>query len=172
VRDTNVGDCRWCWSPRILVADQATRLEAPVTEPSLEELEGQRRELLERLAEVGDFRRGSVHENYRRCGKPNCVCATPGHPGHGPRLIWTRTGPGGKTRARQIKPEEEQKVRAELATYHQFAKITDEIVEVNEAICEARPPGAPQPRPATPPAEPDGERGGSTRRSRRSSPPR
>ena len=149
-------------------------METLVTEPSLEDLEAQRRELLEKLAEVGDFRRGSVHENYRRCGKPNCVCATLGHPGHGPRLIWTRTGPGGKTRARQIKPEEEQKVRAELDNYYRYAGISDQIVEVNEAICEARPPGAsaPRQRPATPSAEPDGERGGSTRRSRRSSPPR
>jgi hypothetical protein len=145
-----------------------------VTGPSLEELEAQRRELLEQLAVVGDFRRGSVHENFRRCGKSNCVCATAGHRGHGPRLVWTRTGPGGKTRGRQIRPEEEQKVRAELDNYFRFADISDQIVEVNEAICEARPPGAsmPQPRPATPSAEPDGEKGGSTRRSRRSSPPR
>jgi len=146
-----------------------------VTEPSLEELEAQRRELFGQLADVGDFRRGSVHENYRRCGKSYCACAkVPGHPGHGPRLIWSRTGPGGKTRGRQIKPEEEQKVRAELEAYYRFAELSDQIVEVNEAICEARPPGAsqPQPRPATPPAVPDGERGGSSSRSRRSSPPR
>jgi hypothetical protein len=25
----------------------------------------------------------------RRCGKPNCVCAQPDHPGHGPRYLWT-----------------------------------------------------------------------------------
>jgi hypothetical protein len=145
----------------------------PVIEPSLQELEAQRRELFEKLAEVGDFRRGSVHENFRRCGKPNCVCATPGHPGHGPRLIWTRTGPRGKTRARQLKPGEEQKVRAELDNYYRYAELSDQIVEVNEAICEARPPGVstPQPRPAPSP-EPDGEKGGSAPRSRRRSSPR
>jgi hypothetical protein len=64
---------------------------------------------------------------------------------------------------------EVDKVRAELANYHQFAKIADELVEVNEAICEARAPGASV---SAPPAEPDGEKGGSTPRSRRSSPPR
>ena len=145
-----------------------------MTEPSLEELEARRRELFGQLAEVGDFRRGSVHENYRRCGKSYCACAkVPGHPGHGPRLIWTRTGPGGKTRGRQLRPEEEQKVRAELAKYYRFADLSDQIVEVNEAICEARPPGASAaapPAPQTPGS--DGEKGGSTRRSRRSSPPR
>lgn len=145
-----------------------------MTEPSLEDLEAQRRELIEMLAEVGDFRRGSVSYSYRRCGKANCACArTPGHPGHG-RLMWTRTGPDGKTRGRLIKPTEEQKVRSELENYHRYAGISDQIVEVNEAICEARPPGAsaPQQRPTAPPAVPDGEKGGSAGRSRRSSRPR
>lgn len=142
-----------------------------MTEPSLEELEAQRRELLERLAEVGDFRRGSVSYSYRRCGKANCACArTPGHRGHG-RLMWTRTGPDGKTRGRLIRPAEEQKVRAELENYYRYADVSDQIVEVNEAICEARPPGAALPQPA-PRAEPDGEKRGSAPRSRRSSPPR
>lgn len=145
-----------------------------MTEASMEELEARRRELIERLAEVGDFRRGSVSYSYRRCGKANCACARmPGHPGHG-RLMWTRTGPDGRTRGRLIKATEEQKVRAELENYYRYAGISDQIVEVNEAICEARPPGAPQPqpRPVSPPAGPDGEKGGSARRSRRSSPPR
>ncbi|WP_414687391.1 DUF6788 family protein [Mycobacterium sp.] len=35
----------------------------------------------EPLAATGDFRRGSISENYRRRGKPNCVCAQPDHPG-------------------------------------------------------------------------------------------
>ena len=145
-----------------------------MTGPSLEEMEAQRRELIEKLAEVGDFRRGSVSYSYRRCGKANCACArTSGHPGHG-RLMWTRTGPDGRTRGRLIKPTEEQKVRAELENYYRYADVSDQIVEVNEAICEARAPGAsaPQPRPAAPSMEPDGEKGGSGRRSRRSSPPR
>ena len=62
-----------------------------MTEPSLPELEAERDRLYTQLAGVGDFRRGSVSENYRRCGKPNCACAAPDHPGHGPRLLWTRS---------------------------------------------------------------------------------
>lgn len=141
---------------------------------SLDDLEAQRRELFELLAGVGDFRRGSVSENYRRCGKPNCACARPGHPGHGPRLLWTRTVGPGKSRTRQLRADEVDKVRGELENYHRFADLSDKIVEVNEAICEARPLDAsmPQPRPAAPPAGPDGQKGGSTPRSRRSSPRR
>jgi hypothetical protein len=109
-------------------------------DPSLSELEARRAQLYERLADTGDVRRGSVSENYRRCGKPNCACARPDHPGHGPRYLWTRTVPGRGSTGRQLAPDEVAKVRAELANYQRFARVTDQIVEVNEAICEARPP--------------------------------
>ena len=58
--------------------------------------------LYEQLAATGDFRRGSISENYRRCGKPNCACAQPDHPGHGPRYLWTRTVAGRGTKGRQL----------------------------------------------------------------------
>jgi hypothetical protein len=32
-----------------------------------------------------------------------------------------------------------EKVRGELAAYQEFASLAERIVEVNEAICEARP---------------------------------
>ncbi len=83
--------------------------------------------------------------------------------------VWTRTTVGRKTRGRQLDRAEVDKVRAELVPYQQFAKITDQIVEVNEAICEARLVAAAIP--AAPP-DTDGEKGGSAPRSRRSSRPR
>jgi len=109
-----------------------------MTEPSLQELEEQRAGLLARLAATGDLRPGSINATYRRCGKPNCACAQPGHPGHGPRWLWTRSA-GGRTRTRQLSPGELDKVRAELAAYKEFAALSEQIVEVSEAICEARP---------------------------------
>ena len=109
-----------------------------MTELSLQELEQQRAELLARLAATGDMRPGSINATYRRCGKPNCACAQPGHPGHGPRWLWTKSA-GGRTRTRQLSPGEIGKVRAELAAYKEFAALSEQIVEVNEAICEARP---------------------------------
>ena len=59
-----------------------------MSEPSLPELMAERDRLFAQLSMVGDFRRGSVSENWRRCGKPNCACAAPEHPGHGPRFLW------------------------------------------------------------------------------------
>jgi hypothetical protein len=141
--------------------------------PSLPELEAQRAELYARLAEVGDFRRGSVSENYRRCGKANCVCARPGHPGHGPRMLWTRCGADGKTVGRQVVAGEVDKVRRELDVYHAFAELSEAIVAVNEAICEARPVGPVSDAGGQEPdAGPDGGKGGSSPCSRRRSRPR
>jgi len=107
-------------------------------EEPIDELERHRAELYVRLAETGDFRPGSVNETWRRCGKPNCACAQPDHPGHGPRYLWTRSA-GGKTRSRQLAAAELDKVRREIANYRQFVAVTEQIMQVNEAICEARP---------------------------------
>ena len=139
-----------------------------MTEPSLPELELHRAQLYDRLATTGDFRPGSINATYRRCGKPNCACAQPGHRGHGPRWLWTRSS-GGKTHTRQVAAAELEKVRAELANYREFAALSGQIVEVNEAICEARPVAGPAGEPGE---EPSGEKGGSARRSRRRPPPR
>jgi hypothetical protein len=140
-----------------------------VTDQPLADLEEQRARLFEQLAGLGDFRPGSVNATYRRCGKPNCACAQEGHPGHGPRYLWTRTVAGRGTKGRQLSADEVDKVRAELANYHRFAQVSEQIVAVNEAICEARPPNSAA---TAPPAATGDEKGGYTRRSRRSSPPR
>jgi hypothetical protein len=128
-----------------------------MTERSLPELEQQRAELFARLAATGDLRPGSVNATYRRCGKPNCACARPGHPGHGPRWLWTRSA-GGRTRTRQLSAAEVGKVRAELANYKEFTALSEQIVRVSEAICEARPVTGTG---ALPPAEAGAEKGGS-----------
>jgi hypothetical protein len=138
-----------------------------MTEPTLSELEAERDRLYAQLSRVGDFRRGSVSENWRRCGKPGCACAQPGHRGHGPRMLWTRSGGQGKTVGRQLAAEEVEKVRAELARHAEFTEISRKIVEVNERICEARPVAG-----LDAPSVPEGEKGGPAQRSRRRGPPR
>jgi hypothetical protein len=139
-----------------------------VPDEPLAELEEQRGRLFEQLAATGDFRPGSINVTYRRCGKPNCACGQEGHPGHGPRYLLTRSV-GGKTRSWQLKGAEVEKVRREVANYREFLAVGEQIVEVSEAICEARPVAAAT---GEPPGEPTGERGGSAQRSRRKRPPR
>jgi Family of unknown function (DUF6788) len=125
-----------------------------MTEPSLAELEAERDRLYAQLAVAGDFRRGSVSENYRRCGKPNCACAAPDHRGHGPRFLWTRSAGRRKTVGRQLAAAEVDKVRGELARHAEFTAISEQIAEVNEKICEARPVTG-----AFSPSAPEGEKG-------------
>jgi hypothetical protein len=138
-----------------------------MTEPSLPELEAERDRLYAQLSAIGDFRRGSVSENYRRCGKPNCACAGPDHPGHGPRFLWTRTARGRGTVGRQLSAGEVDRVRREVARHGEFTSTVEQIAEVNEKICEARPAAG-----TDAPLMPEGEKGGSSMRSRRRRPPK
>jgi len=81
---------------------------------------------------------GPLTENLRRRRKPNCACAAPGHPGHGPRFLWTRSAGRRKTVGRQLAAAEVDKVRREVARHGQFAATVEQIAQVNEKICEAR----------------------------------
>jgi len=138
-----------------------------MSEPSLPELEAERDRLYAQLSTIGDFRRGSVSENWRKCGKPNCACAAPEHSGHGPRFLWTRSEGRRKRVGRQLAAAEVAKVRRELARHAEFTALSERVIEVNEQICEARPFPA-----ADAPPVPGGEKGGSSARSRKRSPPR
>jgi uncharacterized protein YdcH (DUF465 family) len=106
---------------------------------SLLSLEQKRENLYQLLQETGDFRRGTISVNYRKCGKKNCACAMEGHQGHGPQYLWNGTIKG-KSYAKSVKlgPELEEYLK-DIANHKRFQKLCDEIVEVNERICEMRP---------------------------------
>jgi hypothetical protein len=136
----------------------------------LAELERRREELYRELGQVGDFRRGSLNEVRRKCGKPNCACAAPEHPGHGPQWNLTRTVDG-RTRAVHLKPGPElDKARREVAEHERFRDLIGRVTAVNVAICQARPAvrgdAGGNASPGT-----GGEKGGSGTRSRRRRPP-
>lgn len=105
---------------------------------TVRELEELRALMLDRIAAVPQFRRGSLQVGYRTCGKASCRCARPGERGHGPRGLWTRTAKGaGGSRGQYIPVEQIDQVRAELDNYAQFAALVEDYVEVNEALCKA-----------------------------------
>ena len=108
-------------------------------EETIESLERQREHLYRQLQEVGDFRRGIISVIYRKCGKKNCACAKEGHPGHGPVHLWNTTIKG-KSYARSVKLGPElQKYLDEIENHRKFVKLCEEIVLVNERICDLRP---------------------------------
>jgi hypothetical protein len=105
---------------------------------AIESLELRRKELLRRLTRLGDFRRGNVSALRRKCGKKNCACAEPTHPGH-PRYLWSTTR-GKKSEALNLRPGPEmEKVVTEVDNYRQFLELTGELIDVNEKICKLRP---------------------------------
>ena len=134
------------------------------------ELERRREELYQELGQVGDFRRGSLNEVRRKCGKPNCACAAPDHPGHGPQWNLTRTVEG-RTRAVHLRPGPElEKARREVAGYERFRDLVGQVTEVNEAICQVR-PAVQGEAGGDFPSGTGGGKGGSGRPSRRRRPP-
>ena len=102
-------------------------------------LERRRAELFGLISQAGDFRRGALNVVWRKCGKPNCRCAQPGHRGHGPQYNLTRRV-GGKTVNEHLKPGPElDKAQREVAEHQRFAALVEEVTAVSEAICAARP---------------------------------
>jgi hypothetical protein len=108
-------------------------------EKELKVLEDERRKLYGMLSEIGDFRRGMISVNYRKCGKPNCICTQEGHPGHGPQYLWNATIKC-KSYAKSIPLGAAlEKRKQETDNYRQFTKLCEQIVQVNERICDLRP---------------------------------
>ena len=108
-------------------------------EDTLKGLEEKRKVVYKKMVETGDFRRGTISVNYRKCGKSNCVCTKSGHPGHGPQYLWNTTIKG-KSYAKNLKLGPElQKYVEEIANHRKFVEVCDELVELNEKVCDLRP---------------------------------
>lgn len=100
--------------------------------------ERKRARVYERLESFGDFRGGSISVSFSKCGKKHCICHQTGHPGHGPRYLWSTTRKG-KSLAQHVRvgPELEQ-VRRQVETGRRFQAWCQEVVELNEQICRLR----------------------------------
>ncbi len=91
------------------------------------------------ILELGDFRSGSITAINGRCGKPNCRCHQPGQLGHGPNFRLTRKI-NGKSVSETFSSEVElRKAQREVEAFHRFRLLSQELLEVNEKICQARP---------------------------------
>lgn len=106
---------------------------------SLASLEQQRSNILTQILEVGDFRSGSISAINGRCGKPNCHCHQPNQPGHGPNFRLTRKIDGKTVSESFSSAAELRKAQREVDAFHRFRQLSQELLEVNERICRARP---------------------------------
>lgn len=106
---------------------------------TLSALEHQRLAILARIADLGDFRSGSITAISGRCGKPECRCHQPNQPGHGPNFRLTRKVDGKTVSETFSSPAELHKAQREVEAFHRFRELSRELLEVNEKICRARP---------------------------------
>ena len=74
-----------------------------------------------------------------RCGKANCCCHQPGHPGHGPNFRLTRKVQGKTISETFCSAVALRKAQREVAEFHKFQALGETLVEVNEKICQLRP---------------------------------
>ncbi len=109
-----------------------------MSDPELH-LEKQRAELLKRISSVGDLRRGSITTTSGKCGKPTCHCAKPGSSGHGPNYRLTRKVQGKTVTETFASPAALKKARREVAEFHQFQDLCEQVVVVSEQLCAVRP---------------------------------
>ena len=103
------------------------------------DLETQREDILRQMTRLGDMRKGSITEAFRGCGKSGCACSAADHPGHGPYYAFT-TKVAGKTKTVQMRAGARlDKFQLEVDVYKEFRALSEKLIEVNHALCEARP---------------------------------
>lgn len=102
-------------------------------------LEAQREDILRQMTRLGDMRKGSLTETFRCCGKRACACFGPHHLRHGPYYAFT-TKVSGKTKTIQLRAGPRlEKFQREVEAYKEFRALSEKLIEVNQALCEARP---------------------------------
>jgi hypothetical protein len=105
---------------------------------SIQKAEQRIQQIKAELAALGEMRPGSLSKQYNVCGKPNCRCKDPQHPQrHGPyyQLSWVHRG---KSTTQFIRRPLLQQVRAQIATYNKFRKLTDEWVNLALRLAQAK----------------------------------
>jgi len=105
----------------------------------LSTLEAERTKLLEGLLALSDLRPGSITAVTRRCGKASCHCAQPHDSGHDPQFRLTRRVAGKTVTETFPNPAALRKAQREVAEFHRFQKLSQELIALNEKICRLRP---------------------------------
>jgi len=106
---------------------------------SLRQLQSRRTEVLHSIANLNDMRPGSIVGAVWRCGKPNCHCAQPEDPGHGPSLRLTYKLKGKTVTEALPTTAAVHKAEQEISEFRKYQQLSHELVEVSEQICRLRP---------------------------------
>ena len=105
---------------------------------SIQQREQRIQQIKAELAALGEMRPGSLSQQYNVCGKPNCRCKDPQSPQrHGPyyQLSWVHRG---KSTTQFIRPPLLPLIRAQIAMYRKFRKLTDEWVNLALRLAQTK----------------------------------
>ena len=105
---------------------------------SLASLDKHRGEIQRRIAELGDMRSGSISKTGGRCGNPRCHCHRQDDPGHGPYYRLTKKVNGKTVTETFSAAAGLRKAQREVEEFHRFRRLSQELLAVNERICQAR----------------------------------
>jgi len=98
-------------------------------------MEAKREQLLQGLAAIKRMRRGSVVEQYYEVKRRDGTVAR-----QGPYDLYSYKKAGGKTVSRRLSgPEEARRYREEIARFREFERLSAELVEVGQRLCEVGP---------------------------------
>src|SRR5204862_887598 len=106
---------------------------------SLADLESRRAAVQLQIPQLGDMRSGSITGTSGRCGNLNCHCHRAGDPGHGPYFRLTRKVKGKTVTETFSSPASLAKAQREVAECQRFRELGEQLLDVNEQICELRP---------------------------------
>src|SRR6202035_2903676 len=102
-------------------------------------LESQKAALLRKIAQLDDFRAGSVTTTTGRCGNPRCHCHRPQDPGHGPNFRLTYKEKGKTVTESFASPAARRKTECEIEAYRRWKQWSRKLGEVNARLCRVRP---------------------------------
>jgi hypothetical protein len=95
---------------------------------TIQKIEQKIETLKTQLLALGPMRPGSLSRQYNVCGKAGCRCKDPKEPRrHGPYYQLNYVYRGKKT-SQFIRPDDLTEVRAELAAYKRFRRLTDQWI--------------------------------------------
>jgi hypothetical protein len=105
---------------------------------SIQKIEEKIKTLKARLLALGAMRPGSLSRQYNVCGKPGCRCKDPKEPRrHGPYYQLNYVYLGKKT-SQFIRPDDLKEVRAELACYKRFRRLTEQWIGLALQVAQLR----------------------------------
>ncbi len=120
------------------MSDSITMLSDMKTNQSIRNLQARIAQVKSQLQAQGPMRPGSLSRQYNVCGKPGCRCKDPKQPRrHGPYYQLNYVYRGKKT-SKFIRREVLKQVRAELANYKRFRRLTEQWIGLALNLAQAK----------------------------------